>query len=65
MEGAYYNNAGRIVAGPGTVMFNALGAIHGGISCDLTLYIHCCRGEPDEIVSIDLIDFEPTEQVAA
>jgi len=43
-------------------MFNAPGAIHGGISCDLTLYIHCCSGEPDEIVSIDLIDFEPKER---
>jgi len=40
-------------------MFNAPGAIHGGISCDLTLFIHCCSGTPDEIVSIDLIDFEP------
>ena len=39
-------------------MFNAPGARHGGISCDLTLYIHCCSGEPDEIVSIDLIDFD-------
>jgi len=64
MDGAYYNNAGRIVAGPGTFMFNAPGAIHGGISCGLTLYIHCCSGEPDEIVSIDLIDFEPKERVA-
>jgi hypothetical protein len=61
MDGAYYNNAGRIVAGPGTFMFNAPGAIHGGISGALTLYIHCCSGEPDEIVSIDLIDFEPKE----
>ena len=65
MEGAYYNNAGRIVAGPGTFMFNAPDAIHGGISCGLTLYIHCCSGEPDEIVSIDLIDFEPKERVAS
>ena len=65
MDGAYYNNAGRIVAGPGTFMFNAPGAIHGGISCGLTLYIHCCSGEPDEIVSIDLIDFEPKERVAS
>jgi len=63
MDGAYYNNAGRIVAGPGTFTFNAPGAIHGGISCGLTLYIHCCSGEPDEIVSIDLIDFEPKERV--
>jgi hypothetical protein len=23
------------------------------------LFIHCCSGEPDEIVSIDLIDFIP------
>jgi len=65
MDGAYYNNAGRIVAGPGTFTFNAPGAIHGGISCSLTLYIHCCSGEPDEIVSIDLIDFEPKERVAS
>ena len=49
LDGAYYNNAGRIVAGPGTFMFNAPSAIHGGISCGLTLYIHCCSGEPDEI----------------
>jgi hypothetical protein len=59
LEGVYYDAQGRIVAGPGTFMFNAPGARHGGISCDLTLYIHCCSGEPDEIVSIDLIDFEP------
>jgi hypothetical protein len=65
MDGAYYNNAGRIVAGPGTFMFNAPGAVHGGISCGLILYIHCCSGEPDEIVSIDLIDFEPKERVAS
>ena len=59
MEGAYYDARGRVLAGPGTFMFNAPGARHGGISCDLTLYIHCCSGEPDEIVSIELIDFEP------
>lgn len=59
MDGAYYDTRGRVVAGPGTFMFNAPGAVHGGISRDLTLYIHCCSGEPDEIVSIDLIDFEP------
>jgi hypothetical protein len=62
LEGAYYDARGHILAGPGTFMFNAPGARHGGISCDLTLYIHCCSGEPDEIVSIDLIDFEPKEQ---
>jgi hypothetical protein len=62
LEGAYYDTQGRIVAGPGTFMFNAPGAVHGGISCDLTLYIHCCSGEPDEIVSIDLIDFAPQER---
>ena len=61
MEGAYYDPLGRILAGPGTFMFNAPGTRHGGISCDLTLYIHCCSGEPDEIISIDLIDFEPRE----
>jgi len=59
MEGAYYDARGRVLAGPGTFMFNAPGARHGGISCDLTLYIHCCSGEPDEIISIELIDFEP------
>jgi hypothetical protein len=57
LEGAYYDTQGNILAGLGTFMFNAPGARHGGISCDLTLYIHCCSGEPDEIVSIDLIDF--------
>ncbi|KAJ8135547.1 hypothetical protein OY671_011241, partial [Metschnikowia pulcherrima] len=62
MAGAYYDSRGRILAGPGTFMFNAPAAVHGGISCDLTLYIHCCSGKPDEIVSIDSIDFEPTEQ---
>jgi hypothetical protein len=62
IEGAYYDVRGRILAGPGTYQFNAPGAVHGGISCDLTLYIHCCSGEPDEIVSIDLIDFEAREQ---
>ena len=63
MAGAYYDTAGRIVAGPGTFMFNAPGAVHGGISCDLTLYIHCCSGEPDEIISVGLIDFEPKEKL--
>ena len=59
MDGAYYAPSGRVIAGPGSYMFNAPGAVHGGISRDLTLFIHCCSGEPDEIVSIDLIDFEP------
>lgn len=58
MKGSYYNASGKVIAGPGTYMFNAPGAVHGGISTDLTLLIHCCSGEPDEIVSIDLIDFE-------
>jgi hypothetical protein len=61
MEGGYYNKAGRLIAGPGTFMFNAPGAIHGGISCHLSLYIHYCSGEPDDIVSLELIDFEPKE----
>ncbi|MBT5109158.1 MAG: hypothetical protein HOM25_10785 [Rhodospirillaceae bacterium] len=63
MEGAYYNAAGRIIARPGSYMFNAPGVQHGGISTDLTIFIHCCSGEPDEIVSIDLIDFEPIEEL--
>lgn len=63
MEGAYYNAAGRIIARPGAYMFNAPGAQHGGISVNLTIFIHCCSGEPDEIVSIDLIDFVPTEEL--
>jgi len=46
-------------------MFNAPGARHGGISYDLTIYIHCCSGEADEIVSIDLIDFEPKEKASS
>ena len=62
LEGAYNDSRGRVLAGPRTFMFNAPGAVHGGISCDLTLLIHCCSGEPDEIVSIDLIEFEPKEQ---
>jgi hypothetical protein len=61
MAGAYYRSDGRILAGPGTFMFNAPGAVHGGISCDLTLFIHCCSGEPDQIVSAELIDFQPLE----
>ena len=65
LEGAYYDTRGHIMAGPGTFMFNAPGARHGGISYDLTIYIHCCSGEADEIVSIDLIDFEPKEQPAS
>jgi hypothetical protein len=62
LDGAYYDARGHILAGPGTFMFNAPGAVHGGISTDLTLLIHCCSGEPDEIVSVDLIDFEPKER---
>jgi hypothetical protein len=62
LEGAYYSAAGRIVAEPGTFMFNAPGAVHGGISCDLALLIHCCTGEPDELLSVSLIEFEPKER---
>jgi hypothetical protein len=43
-------------------MFNAPGAVHGGISCDLTLLIHYCSGEPDELLSVSLVDFEPKER---
>ena len=64
LEGAYYAPQGHILAGPGTIMFNAPGARHGDISCELTLYIHCCSGESDEIVSVDLVDFEPTQPPA-
>ena len=63
LKGAYYNQAGRIIAHPGSYMFNAPGAQHRGTLTDLTLLIHCCSGEPDEIVSIDLIDFKPVEEV--
>lgn len=59
MDGAYYDTAGEVVAGSGTFMFNAPGAVHGGLSHNLTLFIHCCSGEPDELLSVDLIDFEP------
>jgi hypothetical protein len=65
MEGGYYNGSGRVIAGPGTFMFNAPGAIHGGISRDLTLFIHCCSGAPDELLAVDLIDFEPREEPLA
>ncbi len=61
MEGAYYNTAGEVIAGPGTFMFNAPGAVHGGISTDLTLFIHWCSGKPDEIVSQGLVDFVPAQ----
>ncbi len=61
MQGAYYDTDGRIVAGEGTFMYNAPGALHGGISTDLTLFVHWCSGKPDEIVSAKLIDFEPRE----
>ncbi|HUC11281.1 MAG TPA: hypothetical protein VL985_12775 [Stellaceae bacterium] len=61
LDGAYYSASGGIIARPGTFLFNAPGAVHGGISRDITLYIHCCSGKPDEIVSIDLIDFAPAE----
>jgi hypothetical protein len=26
------------------------------------LFIHCCSGEPDELLSVSLIDFEPKER---
>ena len=65
MKGAYYDTAGRVVAREGTFMFNAPGALHGGISTDLTLYIHWCSGKPDAIVSTKLIDYEPATEQAA
>jgi hypothetical protein len=63
LEGAYYDTSGRVIVGPGTFMFNAPGAIHGGIQRDMLLMLHWCSGKPDEIVSRQLIDFEPTESV--
>ena len=62
LAGAYYDMQGRILAGPGSFMFNAPSARHGGISCDLNLYIHCCSGQADQLVSIDLIDFDTKER---
>lgn len=61
MKGAYYDTRGRVVAKEGTFMYNAPGALHGGISTDMTLYLHWCSGKPDEIVSVDLIDFDVGE----
>jgi hypothetical protein len=63
VKGAYYDTAGKIVARDGAYMFNAPGALHGGISIDLTMYIHWCSGKGDEMVSQKLIDFEPKEFV--
>lgn len=59
LEGSYYDSAGRPVVGPGSFMFNAPGAIHGGIQRDMTLLVHWCSGKRDEIISRELIDFEP------
>jgi hypothetical protein len=61
MKGHYYDTQGRIAAREGTFMFNAPGAIHGGISTDLTAFIHWCSGKPDDIIATDLIDFEVRE----
>ena len=58
---ASHNKSGRIITRSDSYIFNAPGAQHGGISTDLTLLFHCCSGAPDEIVSIRLVDFEPTE----
>ena len=57
LKGAYYDTQGRIVAPEGSFMFNAPGALHGGISTDMTALIHWCSGKPDDIVSTELIDF--------
>ncbi|MGD9945300.1 MAG: hypothetical protein AB7L76_21185 [Burkholderiaceae bacterium] len=59
LKGAYYDKRGRVVAPEGSFMYNAPGALHGGISTDLTLLLHWCSGKPDEIVSAEMIDFEP------
>ncbi len=61
VSAASYNKSGRIITHPGSYIFNAPGAQHGDISTDLTLLFHRCSGAPDEIVSIRLVDFEPTE----
>ena len=57
MEGAYYDPLGHIVRAPAHSCSTPLVR-------DLTLFIHCCSGEPDEILSIELIDFEPSEYPA-
>ena len=61
VSAASYNKSGRINTRPGSYIYNAPSAQHGGISTDLTLLVHCCSGAPDEIVSTRLVDFEPTE----
>lgn len=62
LHGAYYGSSGNIVAGPGTYMFNSPGALHGGIQRNMSLFIHWCSGKPDDIISRELIDFEPKEE---
>ncbi|MGE4337087.1 MAG: hypothetical protein AB7E55_14070 [Pigmentiphaga sp.] len=62
LKGAYYDTRGRVAVPEGTFMYNAPGAVHGGISTDMTLLLHWCSGKPDEIISVELIDFEVHEE---
>jgi len=62
LKGAYYDTRGRVAVPEGAFMYNAPGAVHGGISTDMTLLLHWCSGKPDEIISVELIDFEVQEE---
>lgn len=62
LSGAYYNRSGHITAGPGTYMFNAPGARHGGIVCEAKVLTHWCSGKPDEDLALSVIDFQPLEE---
>lgn len=61
LKGSYYDTKGRVTTPESAYMYNHPGALHGGISTDMTLFIHWCSGKPDEIVSVELIDFETPE----
>ncbi len=62
LHGSYYDTRGRITTPESAYMYNSPGALHGGISTDMTLFLHWCSGKPDEIVSVELIDFDTPAQ---
>lgn len=62
LEGAYYSVEGRKIADAGDYIFNADGAIHGGYSPGTQLLlVHWCSGVPDDLISAELADFEPSK----
>jgi hypothetical protein len=56
LEGGRATKAGTPVRAPGGYRLNPEGQVHGGLTATETVNLIVYRGEPDEIVSLEVID---------